>query len=273
MAPPTAQLPKKKKEKPLVKKPIPGTEWLRVTTTQGNTFYTHKGRKESVWIAPEEIKEALLELARAEAHEAEQATVEQREKEEEAMRIEREREEEVDRVRAEVQGLVRRRKRGELEPLDEVVITKKARVEDDDEEAEAEENENDEEEGDDDEESESEEDWQKEAAAQLAAEAEEEQKIREEEAKRVKEAEEAEAKTALEKQPLSMPDRVDLSLDEAKALFKVFSLHRPIVLTFTTVADAPAREGSQSLAPLGYLFTAFYLRPSICTPPFRLSTS
>jgi hypothetical protein len=272
VAPPTAEPPKKKKEKPLVKKPIPGTEWLRVTTTQGNTFYTHKGRKESVWIAPEEIKEGLLELARAEAVEAEQARVEQ--EEEEATRMEREREEEVDRVRAEVGGLVRRRKRGELEPLDEVVITKKARVEDDGEEAEVEgnEEEEDEDEEDEDEESEIEEDWQKEAAAQLAAEAEEEQKIREEEAKRMKEAEEAEAKTAQGKQPLSMPDRVDLSLDEAKALFKVFSLHRSIVLTLTTIADAPAREGSQPLAPLGYLFTAFHLRPSICTPPLRLST-
>lgn len=223
MLPPTVQPPKKKKEKPLVKKPIPGTEWLRVTTTEGNTFYTHKGKKESVWIAPEEIKEALLELERAEAHEAEQARLEQQEKEAEASakKIEREREEEVDRIKAEVQGLVKRRKRGELEPLDEVVITKKARVEDDVEEDEDEESENQEE----DEESESDEDWQKEAAAQLAAEAEEEQKRREEEAKRVNEAEQAE-KRAQEKQSLSMPDRVDLSLDEAKALFKVYSLHQ-----------------------------------------------
>ena len=268
MPPPTAQPPKNKKEKPLVKKPIPGTEWLRVTTTQGNTFYTHKGRKESVWAAPEEIKEALVELERAEADEAAQASFGQQE--EEAMRIEREREEEleVDRIKGEVRGLVKRRKRGELEPLDEVVITKKARVEDGGEEAEGEENEEDEE---DEEESESEEEWQKEAAAQLAAEEEEEQKRQEEEAKRAKEEEEAEAKRAQEKQ-LSMPDRVDLSLDEAKALFKVFGLHQFIVLTFTNIADAPAREGSQPLAPLGYLFTPFYLRPSICTPPLRLST-
>ncbi|KAF8138301.1 Hsp90 protein-domain-containing protein [Boletus edulis] len=222
--PPIVQPPKKKKEKPLVKKPIPGTEWLRVTTTEGNTFYTHKGRKESVWIVPEEIKEALLELERTEVREAEQTRLEQ----EETMRVGREMEEEVDRIKAEVHGLVKRRKRDELEPLDEVVITKKVRVEDDGGEAEVGENENGEEEEDEDEESESEEEWQKEAAAQLAAEAEEEQKRREEEAVRVNEAEEAEAKRAQEKQSLSMPDRVDLSLDEAKALFKTLLREKDI---------------------------------------------
>ena len=219
VSPPSAQVLKKKKEKPLIKKPIPGTEWLRVMTTEGNTFYTHKGRKESVWVVPEEIKDALLELERAEALEAEQAGLEQQETEQEALKIEREREEEVERIKAEVQGLVKRRKLGELEPLDEVVITKKARVEEEDGEG-AETEENQSEEDDDDEN----EDWQKEAAAQLAAEA-EEQRIRGEEAKRAKEAEETEAKRAQEKQPLSMPDRVDLSLDEAKALFKVCDSH------------------------------------------------
>lgn len=232
--PPPAQPPKKKKEKPLVKKLIPGTEWLRVTTTEGNTFYTHKGRKESVWVAPEEIKEALLELERADALEAQQARTEQEETGEEARRMEREGEEEVERVKAEVQGLVKRRKLGEFEPLDEVVITKKARVEGDggggagleENQSEREDGENDEgDEEEDDDDDENEEDWQKEAAAQLAAEAEEEQKRREEDAKTVKEAEEAEAKRAQEKRPLNMPDRVDLSLDEAKALFKVCRSH------------------------------------------------
>ncbi|KAF8559124.1 HSP90-domain-containing protein [Imleria badia] len=227
ISPPTVQPPKKKKEKPLVKKPIPGTEWLQVTTTEGNTFYTHKGRKESVWVVPEEIKEALEELERAEAHEVERARHEQQEKEEGAMKIEREMEEEVDRIKAEVRGLVKRRKRDELEPLDEVVITKKVRVEEDGgEEGELGENENEEE--DEESESEAEEDWEKEAAAQLAAEEEEEQKEREEEAKRVKEAEEAEATGAQEKQPLNMPDRVDLSLDEAKALFKTLLREKDI---------------------------------------------
>ncbi|KAG6378564.1 hypothetical protein JVT61DRAFT_12829 [Boletus reticuloceps] len=249
------QPPKKKKEKPLVKKPIPGTEWLRVTTTEGNTFYTHKGRKESVWIVPEEIKEALLELERMEVRE-EQTRLEQEEREQETMRIGREMEEEVDRIKAEVHGLVKRRKRDELEPLDEVVITKRVRVEDDGGEAEVGENENGEEEEDEDEdedegieESESEEDWQKEAAAQLAAEEEEEQKRREEEAVRVNEAEEAEAKRAQEKQPLSMPDRVDLSLDEAKALFKVFNPHHSGALIFTDIADLLREKDINPLHP------------------------
>ncbi|KAF9247032.1 Hsp90 protein-domain-containing protein [Melanogaster broomeanus] len=202
--PPPVQQPKKKKEKPLVKTPIPGTEWLRVRTTEGNTFYTHKGKKESFWVVPEEIKESVEELERVEAHEAKQ------QEGEEAARIEREMEIEVERIKAEVQGLVKRKQREEPEALAEVVITKKARVEE----------EEDAEEGDEDEdEDESEEEWQKEAAEQLAAEAEQE-KERQEEARLVREAEEAETKKAQEKQQLNMPDRVDLSLDEAKALFK-----------------------------------------------------
>lgn len=211
-----------KKEKPLVKKAIPGTEWLRVTTTEGNTFYTHKGRKESVWVAPEEIKEVLLELEHAEALEAQQARLEPQHTEEEGTKVEWEREE---RIKAEVQGLVKRRKLGDLEPLDEVVITKKARVEEDrGEKAEIEEEDHSEEE---------EEGWQQEAAAQLAAEAEERQKRREEEAKMAKEAEETETRRAQEKQPLNMPDRVDLSPDEAKALFKVCRSHQSIAWAFT----------------------------------------
>ncbi|KAN0097613.1 Hsp90 domain containing protein [Tylopilus felleus] len=223
--PAAAQPPKKKKEKPLVKKPIPGTEWLRVTTTEGNIFYTHKGRKESVWVVPEEVKDALLELERAEVLEGEQAKLEQDEQEAEAAKMEREMEEEVDRIKTEVQVLVKRKKSDEPEPLDEVVITKKVRLEEEDDGQEEEVGEEGEEEG---EESEAEEDWQKEAAAQLAAEAEEEQKRREEEAQRVKEAEEAEAKKAQETQPLNMPDRVDLSLDEAKALFKTLLREKDI---------------------------------------------
>src|ERR1700737_1622294 len=59
--------PTKKKEKPLVKTPIPGTEWVRVVTTEGNVFYTHKAKKESVWTVPDEIKEAVNKLEKDEA--------------------------------------------------------------------------------------------------------------------------------------------------------------------------------------------------------------
>ncbi|KAH7929430.1 HSP90-domain-containing protein [Leucogyrophana mollusca] len=199
------QAPKKKKEKPLVKTPIPGTEWLRVKTTEGNVFYSHKVKKESVWTVPEEIRDALETLEREED--------EQRRKEAEdtAKQIEEEREREVERIKAEVQDMVKRKAEDPV-PVDEVVISKKARIEED------EDGEDGEGDGNESEESE-EEEWQREAAAQLAAEAEEERKRQEEDARAAKEAEEAEAKKAQEKQ-LNMPNRVDLSLDEAKALFK-----------------------------------------------------
>ena len=45
-----------------MKTPIPGTAWLRVTTTVGNVFYTNTERKESVWSIPEEIKDAVEKL-------------------------------------------------------------------------------------------------------------------------------------------------------------------------------------------------------------------
>jgi hypothetical protein len=187
----------KKKEKPLVKTRIPGTDWLRIKTTEANIFYSHKIKKESVWTVPEEIQDAVKKLEREELEKLSQPKRDAvTETEEEARRIERE---EVERVNGEVQAMVKR-KVEEVAPIDEVVVTKRARVEEDEQE--------------DDSESE-EEDWQREAAAQLAAEAEEERK-RLEEAR--KEAEE-EAKR-LQAAQISMPERVDLSIEEAKALFK-----------------------------------------------------
>ncbi|TDL21916.1 hypothetical protein BD410DRAFT_840299, partial [Rickenella mellea] len=57
----------KKKVKPVEKTPIPGTDWLRVKTNEGNTFYTNKAKKESVWTVPEEIKDAVENLEKEEA--------------------------------------------------------------------------------------------------------------------------------------------------------------------------------------------------------------
>ncbi|KAI0353522.1 hypothetical protein OH77DRAFT_1406667 [Trametes cingulata] len=206
-----APAPKKpKKEKPLVKTPIPGTEWLRVITNEGNTFYTHTGRKQSVWTVPDEIKEAVEQLER------EEALKKAREVEEAARKAEEERAREVERIQSEVQGMVGKRKAEEVVPVDEIVVSKKPKVdgEEDDEEMDGE----DEEDDDDSEE----EEWQKEAAAQLAKEAEEEKQRQEEERKR-KEEEARKLKEA-EKQKgapqINMPERVDLSIDEAKALFK-----------------------------------------------------
>ncbi len=156
-------------------------------------FYTNTDKKESVWTVPEEIREAVEELERKEAAAGEK-TVDENAKE-------------VDRVKREVK---RKLDEGPV-PLEEVNISqKRAKVE--------EENEDD----DDESEEEEEEDWQREAAAQLAAEAEEEERNRheEEEAAKKKELEDREELQRKAK-ALNMPNRVDLSTEEAKALFKV----------------------------------------------------
>jgi hypothetical protein len=191
----------KKKEKPMVKTRIPGTDWLRVKTTEGNVFYSHKIKKESIWTVPEEIQDAVKNLEREEERSSQPKRDAAIEAEEEARTAERE---EVERVKGEVQAMVKR-KIEEVVPIEEVVVTKWARVEQDEE---ANESESEEEE----------EDWQREAAAQLAAEAEEERK-RLEEAERARKGAEEEARR-LQAAQINMPERVDLSTEEAKALFK-----------------------------------------------------
>lgn len=207
----------KKKEKPLVKMPIPGTEWLRVTTTEGNVFYTHKGKKHSVWTVPDEIKDAVESLEKQEAEVKQKEDTLKRGKT--AMGDEELKE--VERIKSELRGVEGKRKADAILAIDEVVISKKARTEEEDGQSDQ-----DGEDEDGSEDDESEEEWQREAAAQLAAEAEEEKKRQEEEsrqqeqeAKKVKELE-----TQKGKSQLNMPARVDLSIEEAKALFKV-SLH------------------------------------------------
>ena len=76
---PAAAGKKAKKERPLVKTPVPGTDWLRVLTTEGNTFYTHTAEKRSVWTVPDEIKDAVAQLEKTEAEE--QADKQRREEE------------------------------------------------------------------------------------------------------------------------------------------------------------------------------------------------
>jgi len=182
---PTASMqpqPVKKQEKPLLKTIIPGTDWLRVTTNEGNVFYSHKVKKESVWVIPEELKTALEALQ----------------------------DEERQYGGALAPPIVKlpqvgKRKAIDAQPLEleGVVSNKKARVEEEEESSEEEEEEEEEEEG-----------WQHEAAKQLAAEAEEE-RIRALE--RDKEAE-IEAQQIREQ---AISQRMDLSIEEGKALFKV----------------------------------------------------
>ncbi|KAF9462633.1 hypothetical protein BDZ94DRAFT_1298435 [Collybia nuda] len=206
-----SELPKKKKrEKPLVKTPVPGTDWIRVKTTEGNIFYSHKVKKESVWTVPEEIKDAI------EALDAEEGSIKGVASQAPVVKVAEEVQHggkedllEIERVKGEVQEMVKR-KAEDIVPIDGLAITKKIRIE---------ENEGNLGDGES-EESEEEEEWQREAAIQLAAEAEAEKKrSEEEEAERDRQDAESERKRVQAAQ-LHMPDRVDLSIDEAKALFK-----------------------------------------------------
>lgn len=192
------------KEKPKIKTPIPGTDWLRVTTNQGNVFYTNKAKKESVWTVPDEIKDAVELLNKTEEDEKVQAEKESQEKAQRDAAAEQERE--IERIKMEVQEVVKR-KAEDVSPSDESIISKKPRMRDhvEDEPEEGEGTEDDQEE-----------DWQREAAAQLAKEAEEEKKRQQEEAEAVEAAQKA--KEGAPKIPI--PDHVDLSIEEGKALFK-----------------------------------------------------
>ena len=198
------------KEKPKIKTPIPGTDWLRVTTNQGNVFYTNKAKKESVWTIPDEIKDAVELLNKQE--EDDKIRAGKQAQEETRRDVDDEQEREIERVRMELQEVVKRKAEDNLQS-DEIVISKKPRVED-----QVGDKVDDADDTDDSEESE-EEDWQREAAAQLAKEAEEEERRQREEDEKAK-AEEAQR--AQESAPqITIPDRVDLSIEEGKALFKV----------------------------------------------------
>lgn len=58
--PPGGKEKKKKKEKAKDKVPVPGTSWIRVKTSEGNTFYMNKETKQSEWTVPDEIKVRFL---------------------------------------------------------------------------------------------------------------------------------------------------------------------------------------------------------------------
>ncbi|EFI27699.1 peptide-binding protein [Coprinopsis cinerea okayama7 len=204
---PLPTVPVAKKEKAHIKTPIPGTDWLRVVTTEGNVFYSNKVTKQSSWTMPPEIAEAVQafdtqtrEQQAAKPVPGAPVTIESK-----ATR------------RAEKEAA--KRKREEAQPIDEIATSKKAKMEEDDE---------DEDDDSDDEDSE-EEEWQREAAEQLAREAEEEEKRRKEEEERLKKAKEEEERRARESKPqLNMPDKVELSIEEGKALFKTLLREKDI---------------------------------------------
>lgn len=182
---------------------------MRVLTTEGNTFYSHKLNKQSVWIIPEEIKSAVDELQTEER---------------------RRQETKLEKSTQDANSANSKRKAQTSLDGDEAAVNKRVKLEDDDD---------DDDDGDDDEESE--EDWQRQAAAQLAAEAEEERKRVEAEAEKEKEAETQRARAAAE---IIMPQKVDLSVEEGKALFKVSSIFRSSdSQKFDQGVDSVEREG------------------------------
>jgi transcription elongation regulator 1 len=177
-----------KKDKPLVKTPIPDTDWIRVKTVQGNVFYNNKATKASVWIIPEEIREEVQAL------EAEEAAAE--------------RQKQLDAEAARSKGAAAPKRKADTVAGAGAAAKKKLKTGSGDEEEGSEESE--------------EEDWQREAAAQLAAEAEAMEKLKKEEKEMLAEsARQAEREMAEKAAKLNLPRREDLSIEEAKALFKV----------------------------------------------------
>lgn len=87
--------------------PIPGTTWTRVTTTEGNVFYFEKESKVSEWTVPESIQAEVAALEAEEKVERQRLEAEEKAKAE-AERLERLKEQE--RVRLEVEEEARKRK-------------------------------------------------------------------------------------------------------------------------------------------------------------------
>lgn len=245
-----ASHPLRNKERPLVKTPIPGTDWIRVRTTEGNTFYSHKIRKESVWIVPEEIESDVKAF---EQQEREREDMSSRKEPVGENELENSPQEEP--TKHEGRKSVKRKVDHSV-PLDEVEITKRTKVAEEEESEESEESE--------------EEDWQREAAAQLADEAAEERKRVEEEERRAKEAE-AEAKRTT---AVNIPEKVNLSLDEAKALFKVkVWLFRVSVTISDSTTDPLEGKGYQPFASLGYMSASICVRPEVYPPSLSRGSS
>ncbi|WVQ72531.1 hypothetical protein IAR50_002088 [Cryptococcus sp. DSM 104548] len=207
---------KAKKEKAKEKLPIPGTTWLRVTTNEGNVFYFEKEAKRSEWTVPEEIKDAVAALeAQEEAKRAD-------EKMQEDEKLDKERVEklkELERIRAEVEEEKRRKreeregekKRKAEEGGDEAGREKKTKIEDDDEKADGPEDEMDEEA------------WMKAVAAEFAEKDATDKKNQDDEEERAKNAEEEAAKKVF-----AVPEKVNVSIEEGRALFKALLIEKDI---------------------------------------------
>ncbi|KAF9058208.1 hypothetical protein BJ165DRAFT_1426379 [Panaeolus papilionaceus] len=191
----------KPKEKPKIKTPIPGTDWLRVTTTEGNIFYSNKITKQSLWTIPEGLESAVQALVAEET--SVKSSVKGKGKDKGSA------------------GAGTGKRKAEDNATDVGGDRRKKSKTAESEEEDDEESDN----SDDDDEDEEDEEWQREAADQLAKEAkEEEERKRLEEERSRKEAEQQRQ----EAQRLQIPERVDLSVEEGKALFKTLLREKDI---------------------------------------------
>ncbi|WWC70304.1 uncharacterized protein I206_104254 [Kwoniella pini CBS 10737] len=222
---------KKKKEKPKEKVPIPGTTWTRVTTTEGNVFYFEKESKKSEWSIPEEIKEAV------EALEAEEKAIKEGKEREEKQKAEEERLEqlrEIERIRLEMQEekkkkqveLERKRKEREDQVEEREAKVSKTEVEDTDGRGQADENGDDDDEengamGPQDEEDEAE--WMRAVAAEFA---EADQQLEAEKQKTAEEIKREEEEAA--KKVFAVPEKVQVSPEEGRALFKALLIEKDV---------------------------------------------
>lgn len=220
---------KKKKEKPKDKVPVPGTTWTRITTTEGNVFYFEKESKRSEWSVPEEIREEVGELEAEEKRVKDEKIAMEEEKRKEE-RLERMREQE--RVRMEVEEERKRgaEKRKKVSEGTEGKVVKKVKREegeevklgDDDQQAETvngsgvkvEAGDDEEKYGPQDEEDEA--DWMKAVAAEFAAEEKNQAQQEQEDKENTAKAEEEAAKKVF-----AVPNKVQVTLEEGRALFKV----------------------------------------------------
>ncbi|WVQ67803.1 uncharacterized protein L199_006008 [Kwoniella botswanensis] len=220
---------KKKKEKPKVKVPVPGTTWTRVTTTEGNVFYFEKESKKSEWTVPEEIKEQVEAL---EAEEKASREQKEREEREQAEKERLERLKEIERIRLEVEEekkqkqLEVERKRKQREEEGEDRDSKIPKVNDEgvqDVEQNGDENGDEDEEhfGPQDEEDEAE--WMKAVAAEFA---EADQQLEAEKQKTAEEIRKEEEEAA--KKVFAVPEKVQVSPEEGRALFKALLIEKDI---------------------------------------------
>ncbi|RKP07030.1 hypothetical protein THASP1DRAFT_24743 [Thamnocephalis sphaerospora] len=86
--------PKKKDDKAKKMRPIPGTKWKLVSTSEGREFYFDTETKKSVWVIPEEIADALEAMKQQDREETKRKAEQEAEREAEDAKRQKPEEEE-----------------------------------------------------------------------------------------------------------------------------------------------------------------------------------